>query len=456
MNRKTLLAGGVFAVLLLITMVVLREPEKGSRTGEAARAIPAISEGALDTLEVTKDGKTTVIKKQGNAYKVTAPVDYPADAETSKQAFEAIEKLEFASIVSDQKSRHADYEVDDKSLRVVGKKGSTVLADLRLGKVANNLTMVRVEGKDEVWQAVGSLKWQFDKDSAGWRDKSIVTFAEADAERIEVLAKGGAKIVVARAPKTDGGAPQGADGWKLVEWTEKAAPYDKAVAADLVSALSGLKANDFADGAPVGETGLAAPELTVTVALKGGKKESIEIGKQKGEEDIYVKSANSAQIFLVKKVSLERVNKRPVEFRDKTICDLNDAEVIQVAVNRGPDSYTLVKDPKKSGDDAWKLTKPAATLDATKVSSIVSAFKEWKAGSFAEEGVGKSAGVDKPSAIVTVSSNIKGRGCSIRVGAETTDKQHSYVAVAGVPKVMLAPKWSIDRVLVKADDLKKK
>ncbi|HEY0709655.1 MAG TPA: DUF4340 domain-containing protein [Polyangia bacterium] len=454
MNRKTLLAGGVFAALLLVALVVLRAPEKGTRTGEAARPIPAIAEGALDTLEVTKDGKTTVIKKQGTTYKVTAPVDYPAETEASKQAFEAIEKLEFASIVSDQKARHGDYEVTDKALRVVAKKADKVLADLRLGKIANNLTMVRVEGKDEVWQAVGSLKWQFDKDAAGWRDKSIVTFTEADAERVEVAAKGGAKIVVARAAKTDGGAAD--EGWKVVEWTEKGASYDKAVAADLVSALSTLKANDFADGVSPADSGLDAPELVVTTTLKGGKTETLQIGKKKGEEDIYVKSAANPQVFLVKKVGLERVNKRPIEFRDKTICDLTDAEVTQVAVTRGADSYTLVKDPKKSGDDAWKLSKPAGTLDTSKVSSIVSAFKDWKAASFAEDNSAKATGTDKPAATVVATSNVKGRGCTLKIGNELADKQNTYVAVAGSPNVMLAPKWSLDRVLVKADDLKKK
>ena len=39
MNRKTLTAGAVFAGLLVLTLVVLRSPEKGSRTGEAARPV---------------------------------------------------------------------------------------------------------------------------------------------------------------------------------------------------------------------------------------------------------------------------------------------------------------------------------------------------------------------------------------------------------------------------------
>jgi hypothetical protein len=454
MNRKTLTAGAVFAGLLLLTLVVLRSPEKGSRTGEAARPVPKIAAGAIDSLEVTKDGKTTVIKKDGSNYKVTAPVAYPADADAAKQAFEAIEKLDFAGIVSDQKAKQTEFEVDAKSLRVVAKKGDTALADLRIGKVANNLTMIRPEGKDEIWQAVGSLKFQLDKDTAGWRDKSIVTFPEADAERIDVVSKGGDKIALARPPKADGGADTG---WKVLESSVKVEPFDKAVPTDMIAALSSFKTNDFADGAAAGETGLDAPALTVTVGLKGGKKETVLIGKKKGDEDFYVKTASGPQVYLVKKFTLERINKRPIEFREKTICNLTDSEITQVAVSHDKDSYTLVKDAKKSGADAWKLAKPTGvTLDTSKTTGILSGFKDWKANSFAEDNSPKATGLDKPRATIAATSNVKGHACAVKVGAELADKQNSYIAVAGSPDVMVVPKWALDRVLVKVDDLKKK
>jgi hypothetical protein len=455
MNRKTLTAGAVFAGLLLLTLVVLRAPEKGSRTGEAARPVPKIAAGAIESLEVTKDGKTTVIKKDGSSYKVTAPVTYAADADAAKQAFEAIEKLDFAGIVSDQKAKQTEFEVDAKGLRVVAKKGATVLADIRVGKVANNLTMIRPEGKDEIWQAVGSLKFQLDKDSAGWRDKSIVTFPEADAERIDVVTKDGAKIALVRPPKTDGGAADSS--WKVVDSTVKVEPFDKAVPTDMIAALSSFKTNDFADGAAASETGLDAPQLTVTVGLKGGKKETVLIGKKKGDEDFYVKTASGPQVYLVKKFTLERINKRPIEFREKTICNLTDVEITQVAVTHDKDSYTLVKDPKKTGADAWKLTKPAGiTLDTSKTTGILSGFKEWKANSFAEDSSAKATGLDKPRATIAATSNVKGHACALKVGAELADKQNAFVGVVGSPDVMVVPKWALDRVLVKVDDLKKK
>ncbi len=450
MNRKTLLAGGIFAGLLIVTVLVLRAPEKGTRTGEAPRPVAAIGDGNIDTLEVTKDGKKTVIKKEGGKYRVVEPINYPAEEDGTKQAFEALEKAEFGTIVSDQKSRHDEFEVGDKSPRVVAKKGGQVLADLRIGKVSPDHTLVRVEGKNEVWQMVGSQRWHFDKDLSGWRDKSIITFNSDDAERIQVVAADGSKIVVTRSPKGDAGV---ASPWKVAESSIKVDPFDPSVANDMLTALYAFKASDFADGAKPADTGLDKPTLTVTVGLKGGKSESVLVGKKKNEDDFYVKRGADPQVFLVKKYTLERINKRPIEFRDKTVCNIADAT--QVSVSAPTDSYTLVKDPKKSGDDAWKITKPAGvTVDPSKAADVAVAFREWKAQSYAEDSSPKTTGLAKPS--ITISASGSGKSCVIKVGTELADKQNRYAQVGGAPEVYVIPKWTVERVAKKVDDLKKK
>src|SRR5204862_5754257 len=130
---------------------------------------------------------------------------------------------------------------------------------------------------------------------------------------------------------------------------------------------------------------------------------------KKGEDDYYVKKADAPQIFLVKKYSIERINRRPIDFRDKTICNLTEPEITQLAVVRDKDSFTLMKDGKKSGADAWKLTKPANfNLDTSKVGNVLGAFKEWKATGYAEDSAPKVTGLDKPTATVTAASNVKG------------------------------------------------
>jgi len=55
-----------------------------------------------------------------------------------------------------------------------------------------------------------------------------------------------------------------------------------------------------------------------------------------------------------------------------------------------------------------------------------------------------------------VKSNVKGHGCTLKVGGETTDKSNHYVMVNNQPDILVVANWGIDRVAAKLDELKKK
>ncbi|HEY4395211.1 MAG TPA: DUF4340 domain-containing protein, partial [Polyangia bacterium] len=242
------------------------------------------------------------------------------------------------------------------------------------------------------------------------------------------------------------------DKWEVVSSTVKIDALDNSVPNGMVQSLSNWKANDFADGVTPAAAGLEPPALTVTVGLKGGKSVVALVGNKKGEDDFYVKKADAPQVFLVKKYGADKVNKPPIEFREKVLCDLASDDMTEVAVSAGDRSYTLVK----SGSD-WKATKPAKLeLDTAKAGPIAGAFKDLKGTSFAEDQSLKDNGLAKPK-LITVKGKGKGAaaGCVIRVGDETKDKVSYFVAGGKSGDVFLAPKWSLDRILVKPDDLKK-
>ena len=443
MNRKTLTALAVLVVLGVVAVVVMRQPEKGQVTGERPRPLPKMAAGSFDTLTVTKGTSTTTIKREGDKYKITSPGAYSADENVAKQAFEAIEKLEFGSVVSDQKEKQTEFEVDDKGLKVAIKKGEQVLGELLVGKGVGGNTLVRVPGKNEIWQGLGSFKYNFDRDTTGWRDKTITKFDQAEAEKIDLVGPGGSKAVVKKGT---------GDQWTVQESTVKVEKVDGSVPSGIVSALSSWITNEFAEDAKPDVTGLDKPKNTVTVELKGGKKVTVLIDNKKKAEDTYVKTADSPQVYLVKRYNVERVDKHPIDLRDKTLCDISDADLGEVAVTHDKDSYTLEKDAKKN---EWKVAKPSGvTLDPSKVTPIASAFKDWKGAGFAEDQSPKANGLGKPVAVITAKSKDKKKSCTLKIGDESSDKTNRFVAVGS--DVLVAPKWSIDRVLVKVEDLKKK
>jgi Domain of unknown function (DUF4340) len=461
MNRKTLIALAMLGALTVIAIVVLRQPEKGERVGERPRPVPKLAAGSFDALVVTKANATTVIKKDGDKFKVVSPVQYPADDNVAKQAFEAVEKLEFGDVVSDQKAKHAEFELGDGALKLAIKKGDQVLAELLVGKSVGGNTLVRLPGKDEVWTGLGSFRYNFDRDTTNWRDKTITKFTQSDAEKIEVKGQGGARVLV----KSDGG-----DKWSIVESTLPVPKLDDTIPQGIASALASLSTNEFADDAKPADTGLADPTTTVTVSLKGGKTVTVLVGKKKGADDTYLKTADAPQVFLVKRYNIDRIEKRPIDFRDKSICDIAEAELGEVAVTHDKDSYALVKEATGAGkkpdkkidkktDQAgdWKATKPAGlALDPAKVSPVAGAFKDWKAAGFAVDQSPKENGLVKPKATIIARSKDKKKICALKIGDESKDKIN-YAAQAGSsPDVYLVAKWATDRILVKVEDLRKK
>ncbi len=445
MNKKTLAALGAFVVLAIVAIVALRQPEKGERASDHPHPIAALTPAEITTIDVTKNGVTTTIKNEGGTYKVTAPVAYPADSGAAKAAFEGLGKMDVSDLVTQQPDKQAEFEVDDKSgVHLVVKHDAKVLADLIVGKGVGAGTMVRPAGSNDVWRASGITKFLFDKGPSDWRDKGIVSFLATDVEKLDVAARDGAKISLKKTGTKEGSE----DKWAVVSSTVKIETLDNSVPNGMVQTLSSWKANDFADGVTLAAAGLEPPALTVTVGLKGGKSVVALLGNKKGEDQLYVKKADAPQVFLVKKYGVDKVNKGPIEFRDKTLCDLSADDVSEISVSAGDHSYTLVK----SGS-AWKATKPAKLeLDGSKATPIAGAFKDLKGSAFAEDQSLKDNGLAKPK-LITVKG--KKTGCAIRVGDETKDKVSYFVASGKGTDVYLAPKWSLDRILVKPDDLKK-
>ena len=152
MNKKTLIALAVFAGLLGLVVFLQSRPEKGVRQGERPRPLPSLKGQAMDKISITSKGKTVVLKREGKEkWNLIQPVSYPADKYSADTVVEKLQALEFGDLVTEQKGRHAEYELTgDKSIHVVAEAGGKKVADLYLGKVLDDFTMLRTANKDDV------------------------------------------------------------------------------------------------------------------------------------------------------------------------------------------------------------------------------------------------------------------------------------------------------------------
>ena len=443
-----------FVVCAGAAVVSVRRPALGVNPHASA----AFRTGPIDTLEITARGEHTTLRRRADGIWVTAPVSYVADPGAAPPAFEAIEKLEPNAIVTSRPQRYEELQVDAaQGIGVRALLGDRTKLNLVIGKKLDEGTLVRLRQAagtaDPVWQVTGDLRVLFDKVTAEWRDRSVTTFAPADAREIAIDTRDGEHLVVRGQDQPGPPAQHELRKWTLVQSSRDIPVLDELVPNELVKTMSDLKASDFADGMTAAAAGLEPPALTVTLTLKSGEKDVLLVGNAAGNDESYVKTSEGSQIFRVKAFNIERLAQRPVQFRNKLLCPLSDADIDEIAVTNGADSFVISREP---GTQSWRATAPRGLrVDPTKVAPLASAFRAWRAPRIAEDR--RPSEVDGPGAIVISGRGPKGR-CTVTAVTNQRSRagiEDAFLAVAPPSiDVFVLPRWMIDRVALKLGNLR--
>jgi hypothetical protein len=450
MEKKTLWAVLAMVLLGAVAFAVMRSPEKGQRTGPPPRPIPAFKAADVVALETTteKQDKTT-LEKTGDGWRVKQPKDWPADGTAIKALLDALEKLSYGDVVTEGKQKHEEMNVaDGKAVRLVAKgAGGKVLADFYLGKQLSGFTLLRPAGKDEVWQASGLAQYQVNKDARAWRDHAVFEFAANDAQKL-TIAVGPQKLALEREPPEKD--KPGTEKWKIVESVgdgpKMSEALDTAQAQSAVQGFASLRAADFADDKQPADVGLERSPMTVTVTAKD-KPHTLIIGDTQGE-DAYVKDAAAPTIYTVKKYALDKIARRPIDYRDKSIIKVKDADLAAIDIVDGGESLSLAHEGEK-----W-ASKGGLKLDEAKLKSLTTAFESLTADGFSEEKDAAKTGLAKPTGTVTLHTKDK-KATTLKVGGTVgKDTSELYVQKVGTPDVFIVKKYLVDRFLKKPAELK--
>jgi hypothetical protein len=458
MEKKTLYALIAVVVLGAGAFAVMRAPEKGQRVGPPPRPIPAFKAADVAAIDLVTEKQEKISLGKAPApdgsWRVKAPGDWPADAAAVKSLLDGLERLAFGDQVTQGKEKHEDLGVaDGKAQRVTVKNASgTTLADFFVGKAVAGYTMVRLAGKNEVWQGSGIYGYMVNRDAKGWRDHVIFQVSAPDAEKLVVEA-GASKLALEKLPGDKDVKVGGEAKWKIVEATGDAPKTTEALDVQhvngAVQALAALRATDFADDTKKpDDVGLAKPAMTVTLTAKG-KPYALLIGAAQGE-DIYVKAADQPTIYTVKKFALERVAHKPVDYRDKTLVKVKEVDLQGVDITVAGETTSI----ERAKGDKWQARGGKLALDEAKVKPVMSAFEAVAGSGFSDEKEPAKTGLAKPAGLVALHLKDKST-VTLKVGAATADKADYYVQKVGSPDVLLVKKYAVDRFLKKPAELKK-
>jgi len=296
-------------VILLVVLGGLLGLFFAERMGEHAgepyfRQLVSLDPEMVTRVRIEGPKGVIVLERRPDGWRLTDPVDYPADRALVEGTVSLFATLSSNGLISSNPDKAELFEVDDAH----AVKVALFYADeadprvrVRVGKLAPDFssTYVQVDGSPEVNEVSGALRFQVERDSTAWRDKTVLAFDPAAVT--EVTLKGAAATAHLR---------RGEDGWA---WAGEPAPAG-AVAGDtvdrLVKQLSALRAHSFDDNPPEPP---AEPLLAVTLAREGDAN-PIDLVVESESEGLYrVVAEANPQRFLVPKGVLADLVPDPVK-----------------------------------------------------------------------------------------------------------------------------------------------
>lgn len=252
----------LLAVLVVLAGVFVAERMEEHPGAPFHAQLVSLDPATVARIEIEGPKGRTVLERRPDGWRVTAPVDYPADQSLVTSTLSLLTNLSSNALISTNPKRAAVFEVDpDHAVKV-----SLYAADeadprvrLMVGKLTPGFTntYVALAGSPEVHQVAGALRFQLERDGTAWRDKTVLSFDPARVVRVALKGKDAVAVV------------RGEEGWN---WAPDApAPatgdVDGAAVERLVKQLSVLKAHGFDDHPPEPP---AEPLLTVTLSREDG------------------------------------------------------------------------------------------------------------------------------------------------------------------------------------------
>ncbi|KPK14984.1 MAG: hypothetical protein AMJ62_11085 [Myxococcales bacterium SG8_38] len=301
--RKNRVAIGAVAFFVLLALT-LWSVNRRSRQPETDEALPSVEldKDSITTLEITRSNDERVVLSQVDGqWRVTSPLDAPADQSNVESALSRLADLKIARLVASQPQNYARLQVDDaNAVQVVAKSGDKTLADLKIGKYANGMTMLRVGDREQVFGASGSLRYAFDRELKAWRNRKVVSVESADVQSIRVRSKNGTFEL-----------EREQDGWKAVDAPKTLQKLDPQKVSSLVSMAARLTASDFApEDVSAARAGLTEPTAEVTINLKDESQPIVlELGDATDDgSEHYLRRRDDPTIYVISKYMADRLH----------------------------------------------------------------------------------------------------------------------------------------------------
>jgi hypothetical protein len=351
----------------------------------------AVDAADVTGVTLTYGDREIVLSKSDAGWRVTKPVDAPADEITVKNLINAIADAESKKTIDDPPQDLTKFGLAQPFVIVKLTAKDKTVPELKVGNTTavSFSTYVQRSDQPKIYLTGSAFRTGVDKQVKDLRDKKIVEFKEDDVSRVALRGPDG-EVVVA---KRDGG-------WQLEQPAAK--PADANAVRALLSTVRNLRATDFPNDAPaeadLATYGLDPPQRQLALTTADGKDVRLLVGKET-DQGLYVKTGDKATTYIVGKWVAKDLAKGPNDLRDKTIVSFDPKSVTAVEVALGDGGRYVLR----SADGKWSLEGSDQPVNASAAESFVGALSRLNGNQvLGEDGDLAAYGLAAPALTLTV------------------------------------------------------
>ena len=365
---------------------------------EAQRKLLAVKQDDIAKIELHYADRDIVLERdKGKPWQLVKPIGAEADQTQANNLARAIADCAVVRTVDDKPADLVPFGLKPPTTTVtVTTFDKKTLPAIEVGKstpIGFN-AYVRLADSPAVLLAEAVFSAGMNKTVNDLRVRDLMAFKLDDVQKLIIARGNGQTVEIDR----DG------DHWKIV----KPAPYaaDDTAVRMALSTLVNAKASDFIADAPgdVTQYGLEKPHLTATVVLKNGEQQSMLFGfkqSEQGKSGIYVRRGERAPVYAVAGYVMSSLDKSVLDFRNRTIVNVDPEAVGTVKVKNSDGEFTL----KRAGTD-WNVIAGGKTTEADipVVERLLNQLRDLKGQSIVADPMPSAQpfGLDNPAAEITL------------------------------------------------------
>lgn len=390
-------AGGLGAYIYLVEMK--KPADKDEKKKEKVFALDKAKAKELQLQPA--GGEPVTAQKDGASWRLTAPMQAPADGGEVDSLISSLENLEIDEVVVDQATDLKQFGLDPpKNAVSVVEEGAAQPLELLIGdKTPDGAALyAKTPDKPRVFTIASWQEASFNKKPFDLRDRDLLKVKRDAVKALEVTGKDGGYAL----ERSDKGE------WSFTRPLRTLA--GRWSVEGLLGTLESLRMESVADekATDLKKYGLDKPQRRVKLTLSDGGYKILEIGNAAGEKKFHAREASSSLVAVIAGAVVDDLAKGMKELRAKRVADVSSFDVEGVEFETGGKKTVLVRSAAKDKDgveqQSWKKTAPEAKdLDKAKVEDALFKITGLEVQEFIDEPRAMAAyGLDAPVAKITL------------------------------------------------------